>query len=148
MQLHNEYRTYNDYKSFSGVECKVGTKLKVIYEENINKIYFNNKFVCFLHSQSARENMCGNDDGMWKERGNLILKIKANMIVLAGSRDEMEEKIGRIISALWEDENILKYNQNKEDSRSPWIWNDFFYCAPIHELQHILDVILNVKQSF
>lgn len=148
MQLHNIYRTYNEYTSFSGVECKVGTKLKVIREDDIDKLYFGSKFVCFLHSQSARDNMCGDDDGKWQERANLMQRIKANMIVSASTTEEIQEKTGEIFTAMWNDENVLKYNQNKEDVNSSWIWNDYFYCASIEDLQHILDVILGVRESF
>lgn len=121
---------YNRNHQFKKGDDLINTKGKFIFED---------EFVCTVHSQLSRDNIVGNDDDNWEERGKLIDMHRDLLNVIKKLKDDR-------LNALSDDSIALKYCQDY-DSNGPlgaWIWIDDYYCAPLDDLWHITKVLRNV----
>ena len=99
------------------------------------KAFYNNKFICLIHSAHSQECLVGNDDKRGMERGKLIEEIND----LVNNESDLGIRCDRV-TALWEDNTARKYVRYNDPS-NPWLWNDIYFCADIDDLEHIKNII-------
>lgn len=91
-----------------------------------------NKPLCGITSQNAYDFFSQNDDGMGRERGELLNRI----IPKLEKRDAgYQARWGKI----WEDALCQKYK--RPDQEEHWIWNFDFYNGPVEDLRYIAALI-------
>lgn len=88
--------------------------------------------LCADHSQNAHDYFSRNDDGRGLERGKLV---RAIMKTLAARDKQHQERWDRV----WEDTICQKYK--RAEHADYWLWNHDFFNAPIHDLQHIAELV-------
>lgn len=91
-----------------------------------------NKPLCGITSQNAYDFFSQNDDGMGRERGDLVGRILSKL----QKRDSgYQARWGKI----WEDALCQKYK--RPDQEEHWIWNFDFYNGPVEDLRYIAALI-------
>ena len=88
--------------------------------------------VCSVTSQNAYDFFTQNDDGMGKERGELLNRITATLMKQAPGHNARWGKI-------WDDPRCQKYKRPEQEDH--WIWNHDFYNGPIEDLRYIAALI-------
>lgn len=88
--------------------------------------------VCGITSQNAYDFFTQNDDGMGKERGELLNRITATLMKQTPGHNARWGKI-------WDDPRCQKYKRPEQDDH--WIWNHDFYNGPVEDLRYIAALI-------
>lgn len=91
-----------------------------------------NKPLCGITSQNAYDFFSQNDDGMGRERGDLVGRILSKLQKLDSGYQARWNKV-------WEDARCQKYKRPEHEDH--WIWNFDFYNGPVEDLRHIAGLI-------
>ena len=91
-----------------------------------------NKPLCGITSQNAYDFFSQNDDGMGRERGDLVGRILSRLQKRDSGYQARWNKV-------WEDARCQKYKRPEHEDH--WIWNFEFYNAPVEDLKHIFNLI-------
>lgn len=88
--------------------------------------------VCGITSQNAYDFFSQNDDGMGRERGDLVGRILSRLQKRDSGYQARWNKV-------WEDARCQKYKRPEHEDH--WIWNFDFYNGPVEDLRHIAGLI-------
>ena len=91
-----------------------------------------NKPLCGITSQDAYDFFSQNDDGMGRERGDLVGRILSKLQKRDSGYQARWNKV-------WEDARCQKYKRPEHEDH--WIWNFDFYNGPVEDLRHIAGLI-------
>ena len=91
-----------------------------------------NKPLCVITSQNAYDFFSQNDDGMGRERGDLVGRILSKLQKRDVGYQARWNKI-------WEDSRCQKYKRPEHEDH--WIWNFDFYNGPVEDLRYIAGLI-------
>lgn len=91
-----------------------------------------NKPLCGITSQNAYDFFSQNDDGMGRERGDLVGRILSRLQKRDSGYQARWNKV-------WEDALCQKYK--RPDQEEHWIWNFDFYNGPVEDLRYIAALI-------
>ena len=91
-----------------------------------------NKPLCGITSQNAYDFFSQNDDGMGRERGDLVGRILSRLHKRDSGYQARWNKV-------WEDARCQKYKRPEHEDH--WIWNFDFYNGPVEDLRHIAGLI-------
>lgn len=91
-----------------------------------------NKPLCGITSQNAYDFFSQNDDGMGRERGDLVGRILSKL----QKRDVWYQARW---NKVWEDSRCQKYKRPEHEDH--WIWNFDFYNGPVEDLRYIAGLI-------
>lgn len=91
-----------------------------------------NKPLCGITSQNAYDFFSQNDDGMGRERGDLVGRILSRLQKRDSGYQARWNKV-------WEDARCQKYK--RPEHKDHWIWNFDFYNGPVEDLRHIAGLI-------
>lgn len=91
-----------------------------------------NKPLCGITSQNAYDFFSQNDDGMGRERGDLVGRILSKLQKRDSGYQTRWNKV-------WEDARCQKYKRPEHEDH--WIWNFDFYNGPVEDLRHIAGLI-------
>lgn len=91
-----------------------------------------NKPLCGITSQNAYDFFSQNDDGMGRERGDLVGRILSRLQKRDSGYQARWNKV-------WEDARCQKYKRPEHEDH--WIWNFDFYNGPVEDLHHIAGLI-------
>lgn len=91
-----------------------------------------NKPLCGITSQNAYDFFSQNDDGMGRERGDLVGRILSRLQKRDSGYQARWNKV-------WEDARCQKYKRPEHEDY--WIWNFDFYNGPVEDLRHIAGLI-------
>lgn len=91
-----------------------------------------NKPLCGITSQNAYDFFSQNDDGMGRERGDLVGRILSKLQKRDSGYQARWNKV-------WEDARCQKYKCPEHEDH--WIWNFDFYNGPVEDLRHIAGLI-------
>ena len=91
-----------------------------------------NKRVCWMAIQNAYDFFSQNDDGMGRERGDLVGRILSKLQKRDSGYQTRWNKV-------WEDARCQKYKRPEHEDH--WIWNFDFYNGPVEDLRHIAGLI-------
>lgn len=91
-----------------------------------------NKPLCGITSQNAYDFFSQNDDGMGRERGDLVGRILSRLQKRDSGYQARWNKV-------WEDARCQKYKRPEHEDH--WIWNFDFYNGPVEDLRHIASLI-------
>lgn len=91
-----------------------------------------NKPLCGITSQNAYDFFSQNDDGMGRERGDLVGRILSKLQKRDSGYQARWNKV-------WEDARCQKYKRPEHEDH--WIWNFDFYNGPVEDLCHIAGLI-------
>lgn len=91
-----------------------------------------NKPLCGITSQSAYDFFSQNDDGMGRERGDLVGRILSKLQKRDAGYQARWNKV-------WEDSRCQKYKRPEHEDH--WIWNFDFYNGPVEDLRYIAALI-------
>ena len=100
-----------------------------------NVIYRQDKQpLCLITSENAHMYFTVNDDGLAKERRQLIEDI-AKLL--------SDKKMEKRWDVVWNDLTCLKYK--RKEFADFWLWNHDFYSASLDDLQYIKKILMEVK---
>ena len=88
--------------------------------------------VCGITSQNAYDYFTQNDDGMGKERGELLNRITATLMKQNPGHNARWDEV-------WADARCQQYKRPDHDDH--WIWNHDFYNGPVEDLRYIAALI-------
>ena len=88
--------------------------------------------VCGITSQNAYDFFSQNDDGMGRERGDLVGRILSKLQKRDAGYQARWNKV-------WEDSRCQKYKRPEHEDH--WIWNFDFYNGPVEDLRYIAALI-------
>lgn len=91
-----------------------------------------NKPLCGITSQNAYDFFSQNDDGMGRERGDLVGRILSKLQKRDSGYQARWNKV-------WEDARCQKYKRPEHEDH--WIWNFDFYNGPVEDLRYIAALI-------
>lgn len=91
-----------------------------------------NKPLCGITSQNAYDFFSQNDDGVGRERGDLVGRILSRLQKRDSGYQARWNKV-------WEDARCQKYKRPEHEDH--WIWNFDFYNGPVEDLRHIAGLI-------
>lgn len=91
-----------------------------------------NKPLCGITSQNAYDFFSQNDDGMGRERGDLVGRILSKLQKRDSGYQARWNKV-------WEDARCQKYKRPEHEDH--WIWNFDFYNGPVEDLRYIAGLI-------
>lgn len=91
-----------------------------------------NKPLCGITSQNAYDFFSQNDDGMGRERGDLVGRILSKLQKRDSGYQARWNKV-------WEDARCQKYKRPEHEDH--WILNFDFYNGPVEDLRHIAGLI-------
>ena len=91
-----------------------------------------NKPLCGITSQNAYDFFSQNDDGMGRERGDLVGRILSRLQKRDSGYQARWNKV-------WEDARCQKYKRPEHEDH--WIWNFDFYNGPVEDLRYIAGLI-------
>lgn len=91
-----------------------------------------NKPLCGITSQNAYDFFSQNDDGMGRERGDLVGRILSKLQKRDAGYQARWNKV-------WEDGRCQKYKRPEHEDH--WIWNFDFYNGPVEDLRYIAGLI-------
>lgn len=91
-----------------------------------------NKPLCGITSQNAYDFFSQNDDGMGRERGDLVGRIRSKLQKRDAGYQARWNKV-------WEDSRCQKYKRPEHEDH--WIWNFDFYNGPVEDLRYIAGLI-------
>ena len=91
-----------------------------------------NKPLCGITSQNAYDFFIQNDDGMGRERGDLVGRILSKLQKRDAGYQARWNKV-------WEDSRCQKYKRPEHEDH--WIWNFDFYNGPVEDLRYIAGLI-------
>ena len=108
-----------------GTECF--SQGNVIYRQDRQPL-------CLITSENAHMYFTVNDDGLAKERRQLIEDI-AKLL--------SDEKMEKRWDVVWNDLTCRKYK--RKEFADFWLWNHDFYGASLDDLQYIKKILMEVK---
>jgi hypothetical protein len=129
-----EYKIYICRKraKFKAICGQVNIRYGTILNCQGGFLILNDLPVCSATSQNAYDFFTQNDDGMGRDRGELLNRI----IPKLEKRDAgYQARWGKI----WEDALCQKYKRPEQDDH--WIWNHDFYNGPVEDLRYIAALI-------
>ena len=91
--------------------------------------------LCLITSENAHMYFTANDDGLAKERRQLIEDITK----LLSDEKSMEKRW----YVVWNDLTCRKYK--RKEFADFWLWNHDFYGASLDDLQYIKKILMEVK---
>ena len=91
-----------------------------------------NKPLCGITSQNAYDFFSQNNDGMGRERGDLVGRILSRLQKRDSGYQARWNKV-------WEDARCQKYKRPEHEDH--WIWNFDFYNGPVEDLRYIAALI-------
>lgn len=91
-----------------------------------------NKPLCGITSQNAYDFFSQNDDGMGRERGDLVGRILSKLQKRDAGYQARWNKV-------WGDSRCQKYKRPEHEDH--WIWNFDFYNGPVEDLRYIAGLI-------
>ena len=91
-----------------------------------------NKPLCGITSQNAYDFFSQNDDGMGRERGDLVGRILSRLQKRDSGYQARWNKV-------WEDARCQKYKRPEHEDH--WIWNFDLYNGPVEDLRYIAGLI-------
>ena len=91
-----------------------------------------NKPLCGITSQNAYDFFSQNDDGMGRERGDLVGRILSRLQKRDSGYQARWNKV-------WEDARCQKYKRPEHEDH--WIRNFDFYNGPVEDLRHSAGLI-------
>lgn len=129
-----EYKIYVCRKraKFKAICGQVNIRYGTILNCQGGFLILNDLPVCSVTSQNAYDFFTQNDDGMGKERGDLVSAI----LIQLERRDKNHQSRW---NKIWADPLCQKYKRPEHEDH--WLWNYAFYNAPVEDLQHIFDLI-------
>lgn len=95
-------------------------------------LYYNGNLLCAAVSENAHQYFAKNDDGNGLERGKLTQRIQKKLSTRDDSYQDRWDKI-------WEDELCQKFKRKEHGDF--WVWNHYFFNAPIEDLRHIANLV-------
>ena len=122
-----------DFNITYGTECLTDDKF-IYYNGDCNT----GKTVCSIASDTSYNYFAINDDGKGLERGNLSSSI-VSILSDRSNKDRYDKRWEKI----WEDD--LSNTMRRKDYPEYWLWDTPFYQASIEDLNHILQIIKEVK---
>ena len=106
-------------------------------------IYNSDGFMCLVSSQKSIDCLVGNDDGRGEQRGELVKEIHKYLYEPV-DEDNKEDQL----EVLWSDEIALPYAIHKKPEDGAWLWNADYFCASIEDLEHIRDILKEVRENY
>ena len=134
------YINHTQFNKHNGKSYPIGSDF--LCDEK-GRIYNEDGFMCLLSSQKSIDCLVGNDDHKGEERGKLVKDIY-DILYHPLSEDHKEDQL----ETLWNDDIALLYAIHKTPEDGAWLWNANYYCAPIEELKHILELLKGVKEKY
>ena len=124
-----EYKIYICRKraKFKAICGQVNIRYGTILNCQGGFLILNDLPVCSVTSQNAYDFFTQNDDGMGKERGELLNRITATLMKQTPGHNARWGKI-------WDDPRCQKYKRPEQEDH--WIWNHDFYNGPIEDLRY------------
>lgn len=98
-------------------------------------LFLGSKLLCAASSQTAKDFFVQDDDGQGETRGRLVTAILARL----GPQKAHQGASSTGWEKVWADRVCTAYKRPEPEEH--WIWTDNFYNAPIHDLQHIADLV-------
>lgn len=127
------YVAYHDFDKFGGKTYPEGTKFHAVG----NRIYSPEGFLCLTCSDKAHRLLAIDYDQMGILRGALRDQIYS-LLYECDNHDVLYKRI----KALWNDKLAKGYTDMGDSENDPWIWNEYYYCAPINDMEYILNLLL------
>ena len=131
MVNHKRYITRKRAR-IEGICGKVNIPYGTALETKDAYLLYEGSRLCVLTSQNAYDFFTQNDDGMGKERGELLNRITATLMKQTSGHSARWGKI-------WDDPRCQKYKRPEQEDH--WIWNHDFYNGPVEDLRYIAALI-------
>jgi len=131
MVNHKRYITRKRAR-IEGICGKVNIPYGTALETEDGYLLYEGSRLCVVTSQNAYDFFTQNDDGMGKERGELLNRITATLMKQTTGHNARWGKI-------WDDPRCQKYKRPEQEDH--WIWNFDFYNGPIGDLRYIAALI-------
>lgn len=129
-----QYKNYLCRKRarFDGISGQVNIPYGTALIRQDGFLMHQNKPLCGITSQNAYDFFSQNDDGMGRERGDLVGRILSKLQKRDSGYQARWNKV-------WEDARCQKYKRPEHEDH--WIWNFDFYNGPVEDLRHIAGLI-------
>lgn len=129
-----QYKNYVCRKRarFPGIQGQVNIPYGTVLTNEDGFLMLQNKRVCTTTSQNAYDFFSQNDDGLGKERGNLVSRILSEL-------EKRDKKYQARWDRIWKDPRCQKYKRPEHEDH--WIWNFDFYSGPVEDLRYIANLI-------
>lgn len=129
-----EYKIYICRKraKFKAICGQVNIRYGTILNCQGGFLVLNDLPVCSVTSQNAYDFFSQNDDGMGRERGDLVGRILSRL-------QKRDSGYQARWNNVWADARCQKYKRPEQEDH--WIWNHDFYNGPIEDLRHIAGLI-------
>lgn len=129
-----QYKNYLCRKRarFDGISGQVNIPYGTVLICQDGFLMHQNKPLCGITSQNAYDFFSQNDDGMGRERGDLVGRILSRLQRRDSGYQARWNKV-------WEDARCQKYKRPEHEDH--WIWNFNFYNGPVEDLRHIAGLI-------
>lgn len=129
-----QYKNYLCRKRarFDGISGQVNIPYGTVLICQDGFLMHQNKPLCGITSQNAYDFFSQNDDGMGRERGDLVGRILSRLQKRDSGYQARWNKV-------WEDARCQKYKRPEHEDH--WIWNFDFYNGPVEDLRHIAGLI-------
>ena len=131
MVNHKRYITRKRAR-IEGICGKVNIPYGTALETKDGYLLYEGSRLCVVTSQNAYDFFTQNDDGMGKERGELLNRITATLMKQTPGHNARWGKI-------WDDPRCQKYKRPEQEDH--WIWNHGFYNGPVEDLRYIAALI-------
>ena len=131
MVNHKRYITRKRAR-IEGICGKVNIPYGTALETKDGYLLYEGSRLCVVTSQNAYDFFTQNDDGMGKERGELLNRITATLMKQTPGHNARWGKI-------WDDPRCQKYKRPEQEDH--WIWNHDFYNGPVEDLRYIAALI-------
>ena len=119
---------------FNGISCNVNIPYGINIEAVNGILLLDGKPICAAGSQDGLDYFVQNDDGQWEERGKLTTEIISTLTKKDKNHQARWNKV-------WEDALCQKYRRGEHEDF--WLWNREFYAAPVEDLRHIRQLIMD-----
>lgn len=129
---HTQYITRKRAKFYSIGDRQVNIPYGTSLEARDGAILYKGVPLCGTRSENAHRYFSQNDDGIGRERGELVEYI---IYTLAKRDKDYQARWDR----LWKDERANLYRN--AEYRDFWLWGQEFYDAPVDDLKHIAALV-------
>lgn len=133
--MHKQYvaRKRARFKGCNGQQVNI--PYGSILEAQDGYLLWNGEPLCVDTSMNAHNFFSQNDDGLGKERGELVAAILARLENQPGMSEKQREERQARWDKVWEDSLCQKYKRPEHEDF--WLWSHDFYDAPVEDLRHI-----------
>lgn len=133
--MHRQYvaRKRARFKGCNGQQVNI--PYGSILEAQDGYLLWNGEPLCVDTSMNAHNFFSQNDDGLGKERGELVAAILARLENQPGMSEKQREERQARWDKVWEDSLCQKYKRPEHEDF--WLWSHDFYDAPVEDLRHI-----------